>query len=68
MIVFSVDLLVNASVGSLFAMAELVIVEKTIIPTKNVREINNVQVPHSRVGLVTASEIYVFPDRHVVMA
>lgn len=67
MIIFSVDLVVNVLVGSLYVMAERVIAEKMIIQMKNVREINSVQLRHLHVGLVMALEIYVFPDRHVAM-
>lgn len=67
MIFFSVDLVVNALVGSSYAMVEQVIVVKTIIQMKNVRVINNVQVPRLPVGLAKASGIYVFLDQRDVM-
>lgn len=65
---FSVDPAVSVLVGSLCAMAEQVIAEKTIIRMKNVREINNVQVQRSHVDLAMVSGIYVFPGRHVATA
>jgi len=67
MIFFSADLVVNALVGSLYAMAEQVIAEKMIIQMKNVRVISNVQVPRLPAGLEKASEIYVFLDQLDVM-
>lgn len=67
MIIFSVDLVVNVLVGSLYVMAEQVIAEKMMIQMKNVREINSVQLRHSLVSLVMVRKIYVFLDRHVAM-
>jgi len=58
---------VNALVGSLYAMAEQVTVGKTTIQMKNVRVINNVQVPRLLVGLVKAPGIYAFLDQHDAM-
>lgn len=66
MIIFSVDPVVNVLVGSLYAMVELVTVEKTIIQMKNVQEINSVQARLSHVDLPMVSGIYVFLDRHAV--
>lgn len=51
LIIFSVDLAVSALAGSLYAMVERVTAEKTIILMKSVQEINNVQVPPTRVDL-----------------
>jgi len=61
------DLVVNASVGSLYAMAEQVIAGKTTIQMKNVRVIDNVQVRRLPAGLKKASEMYVFLDQLDVM-
>jgi len=60
MLFFSADLVENALVGSLYAMAEQVTVGKTTIRMKNVRVISNVQVPRLHVGLAKVPGIYAF--------
>jgi len=67
MLFFSADLVVNALVGSLYAMAEQVTVGKTTIRTKNVRVISNVQVPRLLVGLAKPPGIYAFLDQRDAM-
>jgi len=67
MMFFSANLVVNALVGSLYAMVEQVTAVKTIIRMKNVREINNVQVPRLPAGLAKAPRICAFPDQRDVM-